>query len=43
VCVGHHTAIHRDEWEVKLQPDRTLTITMPNGDVTTCGPPKRAP
>jgi hypothetical protein len=43
VCVAHHTELHRDEWDAKLQPDRTLTITMPNGDVMTCGPPKRAP
>jgi hypothetical protein len=43
VCVGHHTELHRDKWDVKLQPDRTLTIAMPNGDVMTCGPPKRAP
>ena len=43
VCVAHHTALHRDEWDVKLQPDRTLTIAMPNGEVMTCGPPKRAP
>ena len=43
VCVGHHTQLHRDGWEVKLQPDRTLTIVMPNGEVMTCGPPKRAP
>jgi hypothetical protein len=43
VCVGHHSELHRDEWDLKLQPDRTLTITMPNGDVMTCGPPKRAP
>jgi hypothetical protein len=43
VCVRHHTELHRDEWDVKLQPDRTLTITMPHGDVMTCGPPKRAP
>ncbi len=43
VCVSHHTELHRDEWDVKLQPDRTLTIVMPTGDVMTCGPPKRAP
>jgi len=43
VCVGHHTELHRDEWDVKLQPDRTLTIVMPTGDVMMCGPPKRAP
>jgi hypothetical protein len=43
VCVAHHTELHGDEWDAKLQPDRTLTITMPNGDVMTCGPPKRAP
>jgi Domain of unknown function (DUF222)/HNH endonuclease len=43
VCVGHHSELHRDQWDVKLQPDRTLTITMPTGNVMTCGPPKRAP
>ena len=43
VCVGHHTELHRDEWDVKLQPDRTLTIVMPSGAVMTCGPPRRAP
>ena len=43
VCNEDHIAIHNDGWEVKLQPDRTLTIVMPTGEVMTCGPPRRAP
>ncbi len=43
VCVGHHNAIHHEGWEVKLRPDRTVTVTLPTGEVMTCGPPKRAP
>ncbi len=43
VCNGHHNAIHHEGWEVKLQPDRTVTVTLPTGEVMTCGPPKRGP
>jgi len=43
VCNRHHTAIHHEGWEVKLQPDRTVTVTLPGGEVMTCGPPKRGP
>jgi hypothetical protein len=41
VCVRHHTAIHIEGWVVELTPDRVLTVTLPNGEVMTTGPPSR--
>jgi hypothetical protein len=41
VCVRHHTAIHHEGWNIELRPDRTLTLTLPNGEVMTTGPPTR--
>jgi HNH endonuclease len=41
VCVRHHTAIHDDGWIIRLAPDRVLTLTLPNGEVMTTGPPSR--
>ena len=41
VCVRHHTAIHDEGWIIEVGPDRTLTLTLPNGEVMTTGPPKR--
>ena len=41
VCIRHHTAIHHEGWIVELEPDRTLTVTLPNGEVMTTGPPRR--
>jgi len=41
VCARHHTAIHDQGWVVELRPDRTLTVTLPNGEVMTTGPPRR--
>ncbi len=41
VCVRHHTAIHDQGWVVELAPDRTLIVTLPNGEVMTTGPPRR--
>ena len=41
VCARHHTAIHDQHWIVDLAPDRVLTVTLPNGDVMTTGPPRR--
>ena len=41
VCVRHHTAIHDEGWIIELGPDRVLTLTLPNGEVMTTGPPKR--
>jgi hypothetical protein len=41
VCVRHHTAIHHEGWVVELGADRVLTLTLPNGEVMTTGPPSR--
>jgi hypothetical protein len=41
VCVRHHTAIHDEGWIIELGPHRVLTLTLPNGEVMTTGPPKR--
>ncbi len=41
VCVRHHTAIHSQGWAIELGPDRALTLTLPNGEVMTTGPPSR--
>jgi len=43
VCVGHHHKIHDDNWQLTLQPDRTLHINLPDGTTMTTGPPARAP
>ncbi len=41
VCGEHHHAVHDGGWRLSLQPDRTLTITYPDGGVQTTGPPPR--
>ena len=41
VCEHHHQRIHNDGWLLTLGPDRTLTITYPDGQVMTTGPPPR--
>lgn len=41
VCSRHHTAIHDQGWVIELEPGRTLTVTLPNGEVMTTGPPRR--
>ena len=41
VCVRHHTAIHDQGWVIELAPNRTLVVTLPNGEVMTTGPPSR--
>jgi hypothetical protein len=41
VCEIHHQKIHIDGWLVTLGPNRQLTITLPDGQVMTTGPPKR--
>jgi hypothetical protein len=41
VCEHHHDLIHKDGWLLSLTPDRTLTITLPDGQVMTTGPPAR--
>ena len=41
VCSKHHHCIHDGGWDAHLAPDRTLTITHPDGSTMTTGPPKR--
>jgi hypothetical protein len=41
ICVKHHTAVHDRGWTLQLQPDRTLTVTPPDGNPMTTGPPAR--
>ncbi len=41
VCVRHHPAIHDQGWVIELTPNRTLVVTLPNGEVMTTGPPGR--
>jgi hypothetical protein len=41
VCQHHHDTIHNDGWHLRLTPNRTLTITLPDATVMTTGPPRR--
>src|SRR4051795_907574 len=41
LCEIHHQRVHHDGWLLALTPDRQLTITLPDGQVMTTGPPKR--
>jgi hypothetical protein len=41
LCPQHHGMVHRDGWRVVLGPDRSLTITLPDGTVLATGPPNR--
>ena len=41
LCSKHHHAAHEGGWKLAVQPDRTLTITLPDGVVQTTGPPVR--
>jgi hypothetical protein len=41
VCQQHHDKIHNNGWHLQLAPNRTLTITLPDGTIMTTGPPKR--
>ncbi len=43
LCARHHTAVHDRGWRLRLDRDRTLTVTLPDGTVLTTGPPARAP
>lgn len=43
VCNHHHTQLHTEHWKLHLHPNRTLTITYPNGTQTTTTPPTRKP
>jgi hypothetical protein len=41
LCSRHHHAIHDAAWHLTLTPDRTLTITYPDGTRETTSPPRR--
>ena len=41
LCVRHHHAVHDTGWQLKLTPDRQLTITYPDTTTHTTGPPRR--
>lgn len=41
LCSRHHGRVHKDGWLLSLAPDRTLTVTLPDGRVMTTGPPGR--
>ncbi len=41
VCVHHHHKIHDDGWHIELDPQRQLTVTLPDATTMTTGPPTR--
>jgi hypothetical protein len=41
LCSKHHHAVHEGGWDIVMHPDRSLTITYPDGTIQTTGPPKR--
>jgi len=41
LCCWHHHAIHDRRWQLRLAPNRQLTIDYPDGTSQTTGPPKR--
>ncbi len=41
LCHKHHHAIHEGGWHLALDTQRNLTITHPDGNTMTTGPPKR--
>ena len=42
ICVRHHTLVHTGGWNLHLDADRTLTVTLPDKTTMTTGPPKRS-
>ncbi len=41
LCSKHHHCAHEGGWKLTLQPNRHLTITLPDGTILTTGPPPR--
>lgn len=39
VCKHHHDQLHQRHWQLQLAPDRSLTITGPDGTIMATGPP----
>jgi hypothetical protein len=42
LCERHHHRVHEHGWRLTLGPHRELTVTTPDGNVMTTGPPRRA-
>ncbi len=42
LCWKHHHLVHEGGWLLALRPDRTLTLTLPDGTVMATGPPVRS-
>lgn len=40
VCNTHHHLVHEGGWVLHLAPDRTLTVTLPDGSIQIHGPPR---
>lgn len=43
LCGAHHRAVHDEGWHLVLGPRRKMTLTRPDGQVLTTGPPGRGP
>lgn len=41
ICIRHHTLVHTGGWNLRLAPDRQLTVTLPDATTMTTGPPRR--
>jgi hypothetical protein len=40
LCSKHHHLVHEGGWQLRLTPDRTLTVTRPGGHTTNHDPPR---
>jgi Domain of unknown function (DUF222) len=41
LCPHHHAKVHDHGWDLRLGPNRELTITFPDGTIHNTGPPSR--
>jgi hypothetical protein len=41
ICAHHHTKVHDSGWNLRLGPNRELTINFPDGTIHNTGPPNR--
>jgi hypothetical protein len=41
LCSHHHSKVHDAGWNLRLGPNRELTVTFPDGTVRNTGPPSR--
>jgi len=41
ICTQHHSKVHDHGWNLRLGPNRELTINFPDGTIHNTGPPKR--